>query len=92
MRRAFGDMLLSACALSILLTILLAFDGRVREQVRLRLVSSSQASADITAVRSQARDLVDVLVESVKVQSEQHGSLMVVVVVGTALTIFMLRT
>jgi hypothetical protein len=92
MRRALSDVLLSACALGALLMILMAFDGRVREQVRLRLDGPARASSDIAAVGTQARDLVDVLVESAKVQSRQHGPLMIMVIAGTVLTIFMLRT
>lgn len=92
MRRAISDVLLSASALAILLAILMAFDGRVREQVRLRLERPARASSDIVAVGTQAGELVDVLVESVKVQSRQHGPLMVLVVAGTVLTVFMLRT
>jgi hypothetical protein len=92
MRRALGDVLLSACALSLLVAILMAFDGRVREQVRLRIDRPARASSDIVAVGTQLRDLGDVLFESAKMQSQQHGSLMVLVASGVVLTIFMLRT
>jgi hypothetical protein len=92
MRRALGDVLLSACALSLLVAILMAFDGRVREQVRLRIDRPARASSDIVAVGTQLRDLGDVLLQSAKLQSQQHGSLMVLVACGTVLTIFMLRT
>ncbi len=92
MRRALGDVLLSACALSSLVILLMAFDGRVREQVRLRLDGPARASSDVVAVGTQLRDLGSVLVESAKLQSQQHGPLMVLVLAGTVLTIFMLRT
>lgn len=92
MRRAVSDLLLSACALSVLLLILVAFDGRVRDAVRLRFDGGTRASADIVAVGTQARDLADVLIESVKVQSRQHGPLMIMVMAGTVLTLFMFRT
>lgn len=92
MRRALGDVLLSACALSLLLVILMAFDGRVREQVRLRLEGPGRASSDIAAAGTQAREFFDVLVQSAKFQSREHGPLMVMVIAGTVLTIFMLRT
>jgi hypothetical protein len=84
--------MLSACALGVLLVILMAFDGRVREQVRLRFDGPARATSDIVAAGTQARDIVDVLVESAKVQSRQHGPLMIMVVAGTVLTIVMLRT
>lgn len=92
MRRVMSDMLLSACALSVLLVMLVAFDGRFRDEVRLRLNTPARASADIAAVGGQARNLLTVFVESAKVQSEQHGPLLVVVVAGVVLTLFMVRT
>jgi hypothetical protein len=91
MRRALGDVLLSACALSMLVAILMAFDGRVREQVRMRIDRPARASSDIAAVGTQLRDLFDVLLESAKTQSQQHGPLMILVAGGTVLMIFMLR-
>ena len=92
MRRVLGDVVLSACALSVLLVLLMAFDSQVRDQVRSRFEAPARASADVLAAGAQARTLADVLIESVKVQSRQHGPLMVMVVAGTVLTLFMLRT
>ena len=92
MRRAISDGLLSACALALLLVLLRAFDGRVREQVRMQFDSSARASSEVASVGVQARELVDVLIESAKFQSRQHRPLMLVVLAGTVLTIFMLRT
>ena len=92
MRRALGDVLLSACALAMLLAILMAFDGRLREQVRLRVSSPARATSEVVAVGAQAGNLLDILFESAKVQSQQHGPLLVMVVAGTVLTVFMLRT
>jgi hypothetical protein len=92
MRRAISDGLLSACALATLLVVLMAFDGRVREQVRMQFDSSARASSEVASVGLQARELVDVIIEAAKVQSRQHRPLMLVVLAGTVLTIFMLRT
>jgi len=92
MRRAISDGLLSACALGLLIVLLMAFDGRVREQVRMQFDSSARASSEVASVGVQARELVDVLIESAKFQSRQHRPLMLVVLAGTVLTIFMLRT
>jgi len=92
MRRVMSDLVLSACALSVLIGLLMVFDGRVRDAVRLRLATPARASSDVAAVGGQARDLVTVLIESAKVQSQQHGPLMIMVVAGTVLTLFMLRT
>ena len=92
MRRAISDGLLSACALALLIVLLMAFDGRVREQVRMQFDSSARASSEVASVGVQARELADVLIESAKFQSRQHRPLMLVVLAGTVLTIFMLRT
>jgi len=92
MRRAISDGLLSACALGLLIVLLMAFDGRVREQVRMQFDSSARASSEVASAGVQARELVDVLIESAKFQSRQHRPLMLVVLAGTVLTIFMLRT
>jgi len=92
MRRAISDGLLSACALGLLIVLLMAFDGRVREQVRMQFDSSARASSEVASVGVQARELADVLIESAKFQSRQHRPLMLVVLAGTVLTIFMLRT
>jgi len=92
MRRAISDGLLSACALGLLIVLLMAFDGRVREQVRMQFDSSARASSEVVSVGVQARELADVLIESAKFQSRQHRPLMLVVLAGTVLTIFMLRT
>jgi hypothetical protein len=92
MRRVMSDVLLSACALSVILVLLMAFDGRVRDEVRLRLNAPARASSDIAAVGGQARNLLGVLVESAKLQTQQHGPLVVMVVAGMVLTLFMVRT
>jgi hypothetical protein len=91
-RRILGDVLLSACALGVLLVLLMAFDSRVRDEVRQRLNSPARATADVAAVGGQARSVLSVLVQSAKVQSRQHGPLMLMVVAGSVLTLFMLRT
>lgn len=92
MRRVMSDLLLSACALSVLLVALVAFDGRVRDEVRTRLNAPARASSDLAVVAGQARSLAGVLVESVKDQSRNHGPMMIMVVAGSVLTLFMLRT
>ena len=92
MRRVMSDFLLSACALSVLLVALMAFDGRVRDEVRMRLDAPARASSDLAVVTGQARNLAGVLIESAKEQSRNHGPLMIMVLAGTVLTLFMVRT
>jgi len=87
-----SDLLLSACALSVLVVALMAFDGRVRDEVRTRINAPARASSDLAIVGGQARNLASVLIESAKEQSRNHGPLMIMVVAGTVLTLFMVRT
>jgi hypothetical protein len=90
MRRAMSDALVSACALALLLVALVAMDGRIRDEMTTAM-DSSRASTEIAATTAQGRRLVGVVYNVVKDQSEQHGPLMIMVVVGTVLTLFMFR-
>jgi len=87
-----SDILLSACALSVLLVMLMAFDKQVRDEVRMRLNTPARASSDIVAVGGQARSLFAVLVDSAKSQTQNHGPMVVMVAAGLVLTLFMVRT
>jgi hypothetical protein len=91
MRRAFSDALASAAALAVLLAILVAFDGRVREQVTMRL-GGEQASADLAEAGNRVHGLASVLFEVVRDQSQMHVVLLIFVVAATVLTLFMVRT
>lgn len=90
LRRVAKDMLLSVCALSVLLALLIGFDSRVREEVTRRM-DSAQASVEIAAAQSHGRRLITLVVEVVREQSRQHGPMMIFLVVATVLTVFMLR-
>jgi hypothetical protein len=91
MRRVISDALISACALGVLLIALVAMDGHVREQVAMSM-DSTRASTELAATGAQARKLGGVVIQIVKDQSQQHGPLMIMVVVGTVLTLVMFRT
>lgn len=91
MRRAFSDALVSAGALAVLLAILVAVDGRVREQVTMRF-GGAQASADLAEAGSRVHSLANVLFEVVRDQSQMHAVLLIFVVAATVLTLFMVRT
>jgi hypothetical protein len=90
MRRALNDAMLSVGALCVLLALLVAVDGRVREQVMLRL-NGGRATADVVVAESQVRDLVRVVVDVVRDAMMLHTTLSIFVVVATVLTVFMLR-
>jgi len=90
-RRTLIDLLLSACAMTVLFTTLVAFDARVREEVTLALRGAPQ-SAEIVAARTQARGFVSVVAAVARDQSQQHAPLMIFLGAATVLTIFMVRT
>jgi hypothetical protein len=83
--------MVSAAAVLALLALLVAVDGRVREQVMLR-VTGTHARADVAAASSEMRDLVGVVVDVVDDAMRLHTTLTLFVVVATVLTVFMVRT
>ena len=91
MRRVMNDAMLSAGALLMLATLLVAVDSRVREQVMMR-VSGGHAGADIAVAEHQVRDLLSVVAAVVNDAVRLHTTLTLFVVVATVLTVFMLRT
>lgn len=90
-RRAFGDALISAGALVALILMLAAFDGRVREQLSLR-IGSGRASAQVVGAGAAVRDLTGVVADAVRDQSIEHAPLVIFVLAATVLVLFMLRT
>ena len=90
MRRAVYDVLMSAGAILMLLVLLAAFDGRVRDQVAIRL-GRTQSSATVVDVGSRVRDLAVTVVVLVRNETEMHATLMVFELAATVLTVLMLR-
>ena len=90
MRRAFGDALISAAALVVLLIGLVAIDDRVRERVQL-VIETGDLSSGFESATSRASDVAEVLVMAVRDQSLDHAPLAVFVVAATALVLAMLR-
>jgi hypothetical protein len=91
MRRAFSDVLMSMGAMSLVLIVLIAFDGQLREQVRQR-VGRSHSQTELVTVGEQARDVVNVAVQIVRAETEQHTTLVLFLLAATVLTFFMVRT
>jgi hypothetical protein len=89
-RRAIGDALISCGAIALLVTILLAMDGRFREHVVHRL--AAQPTAQIGEAGSQLHDLASVVYNVVRDQASEHTMLTVFFVAATVLTVFMIRT
>jgi hypothetical protein len=90
MRRAWGEALMTVGTLTILLMVLVAVDGRVREQVSMRVLS--RPTVQIEAAGQGARDLTSVIAEVVRDQSLTHAPLLIFALAATVLTLFMLRT
>ena len=91
MRRVINDAMVSAGALLALLMLLVAVDGRVREQVMLR-VNGGRVGGDVAVAEHQVRDLVGVVTAVVNDAVRLHTTLTIFVVVATVLTVFMVRT
>jgi ABC-type xylose transport system permease subunit len=89
-RRVFGDALISAAALVVLLVGLVAIDDRVRERV-LSVIRTGEVSSSVGSVTSLAGDVAGVLVMAARDQSLDHAPLAVFVVAATALVLAMLR-
>ena len=90
-RRPLGDALLSVGALAVLLTVLVSFDARVREQVALRM-TSGDARAELVGAGVQLRDLTGVLVQAARDQTIVHAPMAIFIVSTVVLVVFMLRT
>jgi hypothetical protein len=87
--RAFSDFLISAGALVALVLTLAAFDGRVREQISLRIASPA---TQVAGAGVAARNLASVVLDAVRDQSIEHAPLVIFVLAATVLLLFMLRT
>ena len=90
MRRVFGDALISAAALVVLLVGLVAIDDRVRDRV-LSVIRTGEVSSSVGSVTSLAGDVAEILMMAARDQSLDHAPLAVFVVAATALVLAMLR-
>ena len=89
-RRAFGEGLMSAGVLALLLVTLVAIDPRVKEQVYLRW--SAPSTAQISTAGASVRDMTSVVLDAVRDQSLEHAPLLIFGLVATVLVMSMLRT
>lgn len=87
-RRIWGDTVMSAGVLAIVLIVLVSFDGRVREHIQSRITET----ATLGRATTQLRETGSVLWDAARAQSVEHAPLMTFVVIGMALVLFMLRT
>jgi hypothetical protein len=80
---------MSAGALALILTLLVSFDSRVREQVELRLSSPSTVVSDAT---HGVKSLTAVVMDAIRDQSLDRAPLLIFVFVAGVLLLVMLRT
>ena len=88
-RRAWRDAAISAGALGIILLALVSFDGRVREQIQLRL---SSPSAVVSEASHGLKILAAMAMDTLREQRLDQTSLVVFVIGAAILLLFMLRT
>jgi hypothetical protein len=90
MQRAVRDALMSAGSVLILLSVLIAFDAGVRDQVSRRVLA--HPTMELAGIARQARDVTNVIAAAARAQSYGHAPLLMFTLAATVLVIFMLRT
>lgn len=89
MRRAFGEALMSAGTVAVLLLALVAADGRVRDEVSRRI---ARPSVELAGAGQQMGNLTSVIAAVVRHQSIEHAPLLIFALAATVLVLLMLRT
>ena len=90
-RRAMNDALISITALTVLLALLAAVNGRVRHEVSSRL-NAARAQTEVAEVAANVHSVADDLFDAARDQTIEHAPLAIFVIAACVLTIFMLRT
>jgi hypothetical protein len=90
MPRVLQEALMSIGSVLILLSVLIAFDAGVREQVSRRVLA--HPSAEVASVERQARDFTTVIANAAREQSRGHAPLLFFTLAAAVLVVFMLRT
>ena len=89
LRRVLIDSFLTLGSVGLLLTVLVAFDGQVRDEVSAMM--NGRATSEVSATTGRARRFVSVVTNAVKQQSDEHRPLMIMLMAGTALALVMFR-
>ena len=90
MRRAFGEVLMSAGTVTVLLLVLVVIDARVRDQISQRFMT--RPSVELASAGYHVRDFTAVIVAAARDQSRQHAPMLVFALAAAVLVLFMLRT
>ena len=88
-RRFLIDSFLTLGSVGLLLAVLVAFDGQVRDEASAMM--NGRATSGVTATTGRARKFVSVVATSVKQQSDEHRPLAIMLMVGTVLGLVMFR-
>ncbi len=86
---ALRDTAISVGALTLLVTVLVGLDQRVRDVLAF---SGGRPAAGVVDAGWRARDLALVLLETARDQTLDHAPLMIFVLAATVLVLFMLRS
>ena len=89
MRRAFGEALMSAGTVAVLLLALVAADSRVRDEISRRV---ERPAVELADAEQHVRDLTSVIAEAARHQSLEHAPLLIFALAATVLVLLMLRT
>jgi hypothetical protein len=88
-RRSWREAVMTAAGLIIILTALVSFDPRVREQVEFRL---SSPTAVVTDAGHGLQNMTDVVLDALREQSLDRAPLLIFVFGAGVLLLFMLRS
>jgi len=90
MRRVFGEALMSAAAVIVLLIALVAIDPRVREQISQRFMA--HPSVELASAGHQVRNITTLIAVAAREQSLEHAPMLIFALAAAVLVLFMLRT
>ena len=90
MRGVFGEALMSAGSVAVLLIVLVAADDRVREQISQRFMT--RPSVELASAGHQVSSLTSVIISAARSQSIAHAPLLIFALAASVLVLFMLRT
>jgi hypothetical protein len=90
MRRAFGEALLSAGTVAVVLLVLVGVDDRVRSELTQRFMSNP--TQEIASAGQHAQHLTTVIAIAAREQSLAHAPMLIFALAATVLVLFMLRT
>jgi hypothetical protein len=89
MRRVFGEILMTAGAVAILIIVLAASNDRVRDQLASGM---AMRPGQVSSLMTRVEGGTDVLLAVARAESRAHTPMILFTVAGAILVVFMLRT